>query len=479
MATKPTMLIIVDGFGYYKEKQGNAVLAANMPTYEMLLSSYPHKLLKASGRAVGLPDGFMGNSEVGHLTIGAGRVIKSPLCRFQDSIDDGSFFQNELLNKKFLLLAKSNKSLHIVGLLSDAGVHSYEKHLYAIIQLAKKVGLKKIYVHAILDGRDCLPKSAEKYLAKCENLASLHGRFYAMDRDKNLDRTKKSYDVMVGQTELKKRSWRDELKKSYDKGITDEFFEPINIDPEGVIRDGDGIFFFNFRPDRAVQLSEMFIKNLKYSFFITTTRYKKEFNNDVLFENEKIENTLLEKIANKGKVFVIAETEKYAHVTYFFSGMVDKKLPNETRMLIASIKAKNYINHPEMSADLITAELVKSLKEDPAYFYLVNYANCDMVGHSGDFDATVKACECVDKQLKILYELVVEKLGGTIFLTSDHGNAEEKLDKLGNARTSHTLNPVPFVTIDKKLKGTFSMEFEPAVVGLETIAPTILQFLGI
>jgi 2,3-bisphosphoglycerate-independent phosphoglycerate mutase len=439
----------------------------------------------------------MGNSEVGHICIGAGRVVRTSFCKLHDSIKKGDFFKNEFLIEKLKSLKKKDKSLHVMGLLSDAGVHGHEDHIYAILKLAKSMGVKKTFIHAFLDGRDTPPKSAKEHIKKLQNLceaenygviASIHGRFYAMDRDNNWERTKKSYDVISGLGDYVDSSWESVIDKSYAKNITDEFIEPVLLVRDGAVKDGDGLFFTNFRPDRARQLTKCFLDEKKVSFFISTVQYDKVFRKNkiysVLFENEEIKNTLLDEIASQTKdlennrVFIIAETEKYAHVTYFFRGKVDLQLENETRILVPSKKVRTYENDPEMSAKEITGKILESLKSDPAYFYLVNYANCDMVGHSGNFDATVKACEYIDEQLKILYEEVVEKLGGTIFITGDHGNAEEMALPGNKPKTSHTTNPVPFVIVDKKLKGDYPV-FEDQNRGLSAVKPTILQHLGL
>ncbi len=499
---KPTMLIILDGFGISKQKKGNAIMAAKMPTWNYILKNYPHATLKASGTAVGLLPGYIGNSEVGHTTLGTGRIVKTVLKKFHEAIEDGTAFQNKILLNNLKKIKKDN-ALHLMGLLSDGGVHSHEKHLYALLKLAKKFKIKNVYIHPFLDGRDVAQKSAAKYLKrldkickklKCGTIATMHGRFYAMDRDNNWDRTKISYDVLCKQRQkIEFNSWQEALKNSYAHDITDEFFYPIRLLENGFIKKNDGIIFFNFRPDRARQLTESFIDpNFKHfktqklnptnktlKFFITTTRYKKEFEkfkNDILFETEMIKNTLLDQI--KKEIFVIAETEKYAHVTYFFKGRNEKQSKNETRILIPSIKTKNYVNNPEMSAAKITQQIIKSLKTKPAFFYLVNYANPDMVGHSGNFKATVKACEFLDKQLKKLYEQVIEKMEGTMFILSDHGNAEEMIDtKTNKPKTSHTKNLVPFVFVNKKFKNKKLMLKKN--LGLCNVAPTILKFLGL
>ncbi|KKP23785.1 MAG: 2,3-bisphosphoglycerate-independent phosphoglycerate mutase [candidate division TM6 bacterium GW2011_GWF2_28_16] len=510
----PVFLVILDGFGYKSQKKGNAIANAKMPFWQFLLKNYPSTLLAASGKAVGLLPNFMGNSEVGHLTIGAGRVIKSILAQFKESINNKSLLKNKILISNLKKLKDNNKNLHIIGLLSDGGVHSHEFQLHALLEIANKQNIKNIYVHAILDGRDVPPESASKYLQNLDNyikknklknikLASIHGRYYAMDRDNNWYRTEKSYNILCNPN-IKKinfKNWENLINFSYKKNITDEFIEPTLLINQGQIKTGDGVIFYNFRPDRARQLTQAFIDpkfnefktqdlnstNKTLSFFITTVRYNnnfKKFNNIILFKQEDIKNTLIDELSkNNLKIFAIAETEKYAHVTYFFRGMHETKLPNEEFLLIPSIKAKSYIKHPEMSANKITEKILESLNNDPKNFYLVNYANADMVGHSGNFNATVKACECLDKQLKILYQEIVTKHDGTLFITADHGNAEEMLDKkTGQIKTAHTLNPVVFMEISPKNKNNIekapkypNTKFGPKF-GLCNIAPTILSY---
>jgi 2,3-bisphosphoglycerate-independent phosphoglycerate mutase len=500
----PTLLVILDGLGFSSKKEGNALAAANMPNFKSWIKNYPTTLLHACGEYVGLLPGFMGNSEVGHLTMGSGRVIKSILVRFKESIDNGLFFKNEMLINNLKKL-DSNNSLHLMGLLSDGGVHSHEFELYAFLELAKQQKLKNVYIHAFLDGRDVSPSSAVEYLQKLQNkideigvgkIASIHGRFYAMDRDKNWQRTQKSYNVLCNpEIKITNDSWKNVLQNFYSRNITDEFVEPTLFLKEGQIKKNDGIVFFNFRPDRARQLTQGFVDpgfkefktqdlnstNGTLKFFITAARFNsdfKNFNNDVIFEKENIEDTLLDVIPYKK--FIIAETEKYAHVTYFFRGMVDKQLESEERVLIPSIKAKNYIEQPEMSAKKITDSILNSLKQDPADFYLINYANADMVGHSGDFNATVKACEFLDIQLKALYDQVILKQNGTIFLTADHGNAEEMIDLNTKViKTSHTKNPVFFTKISKSINEKYEFNTKNIKLGLFSIAPTILNYFGL
>ncbi|MBX9830970.1 2,3-bisphosphoglycerate-independent phosphoglycerate mutase, partial [Candidatus Babeliales bacterium] len=374
----PAMLVVLDGFGYRDEKNGNAVAAARMPNFEYLRHHYRSALLQAAGEFVGLLPGCIGNSEVGHLTLGAGRVVKSALCRFHQSIDDGSFFEREDLFQVLGGLKKSGKALHVMGLLSDAGVHSHEKHLYALLKLANQVGLERVYIHAFLDGRDVPPQSALLYLQHLAHelqnyngmsLASIHGRFFAMDRDNNWERTQQSYDVLCGNAQVPPgllHDWHAVLEQSYAQGITDEFLVPTLLDAQGAVREGDGIIFFNVRPDRARQLTQAFIDPActtikrtvnSLAFFITSTRFKKEYKNQVLFEDIVVEHTLLDELAEQldnKSVFVIAETEKAAHVTYFFRGMREQRLVHEQYELVPSIKTKSYADCPEMCAKQIT-----------------------------------------------------------------------------------------------------------------------------
>ncbi len=512
-AQPPTMLIILDGFGYRKEREGNAIAQANTPFLHKLFNNYPHALLHASGESVGLLPGFIGNSEVGHLTLGAGRIIKSHLKRIHDAIEDGSFFTNKILLDRLAQLRASGKALHLMGLLSDGGVHSHERHLYALLKMAKSAGIEHVFIHAFLDGRDVPPKSAPVYLQRldevrssldCGILASIHGRFYAMDRDKNWARTAISYRCLVGQEKQGSgSSWSEILSQAYAQGTTDEFVTPALLVREGHIKQGDGIIFFNFRPDRARQLTECFINptfsefepedlcstTKSLAFFVSMSLYNesfKAFNNDVLFKNEQINHTLLDELATQNhahKVFIIAETEKYAHVTYFFRGLVDKQLPNEERVLVPSVKMKSYANHPQMSAPLITQYLVHSLEKKPASFYLVNYANLDMVGHSGDFKATMQACQIIDQQLATIYHTLVEQINGTMFIVGDHGNAEEKIDtETGDPLTAHTTNPVPCIMVNKAQQNIYHQgkaSFVPPRYGLANVAPTILKHMGL
>jgi len=501
----PAALIILDGFGINPLLHGNAIASASMPTWQKLLQNYPHTSLQASGEAVGLLPGFMGNSEVGHLTLGAGRIIVSPLKEFHQALLDGSLFFHPIINKRFSAIAHKTGRLHLMGLISDGGVHSHEIHLHALIRRAAELGIQDIFVHAFLDGRDVHPQSASIFLERLDHLfaeigkgqlASIQGRFFAMDRDNNWDRTEQCYRILTQESTITQKSWSQALEYYYAQNITDEFIPPTLLIAHGVIHPHDGVLFFNFRPDRARQLTRAFLdpnfKEFKQTItgnnlacFITTTRYDYQFcywNNDILFQDPLIQSTLLDELhgqtGGKLRVFVIAETEKYAHVTYFFRGMRETFKPQETYILVPSIKSKNYIQYPAMSAAKITTQIVTSLKKEPADFYLINYANPDMVGHSGNFQATIQACECIDQQLDILYEQFVIKRNGTLFITSDHGNAEQKIDlETGRPLTAHTTNPVPFLIVNQLLQGQSIIQTKN--LGLSNVAPTILQYLGL
>ena len=509
---KPTALVILDGFGYSPDTQFNAIALAKKPTLDALLASYPHTLLAASGKAVGLPEGYMGNSEVGHLALGAGRIIPSPFLLLHNAIADGSFFTNPVLTAHLDALAQSGKTLHIMGLLSDAGVQCHQELIYALIEAATTHKVKKIIVHAFLDGRDVAPKSAAHYLQALQDfnnnfsnaqLGSISGRYYAMDRDKDWDRTCAAFQMLTQKTEPPYTNWQTALADYYAKNITDEFIPPTLLDKMAVIENGDGVIFANFREDRARQLMECFIGCFDelstngfpvrldgtplgvsrevfpvLSFFISTIRYDQRFKNPVLLEIKPIPNTLKEILSKAGKtIFSIAETEKYAHITYFFGGHQEKPFPHETRILIPSLKLKNYIQHPQMSAQKITDAVINSLQKDPKDFYLINYANADMVGHSGDLNATIKAVECLDAQIKQLYDIIVKKMHGTLIITADHGNAELKFDKkTGQPHTAHTTNPVPFIFIKNDPSAT---KTKLSLHSLADVAPFILRQMGV
>ncbi len=491
----PVALVILDGFGYRKEPAHNAIAQARTPHLARWFATYPHCYLQASGEAVGLLNGTIGTSEVGHLTIGTGRINPESVLRLHQEIADGSFFKNPVLVSALQKIKNSGGALHLIGLLSDAGVHSHEQHLYALIQAACAAGIKRIFVHPILDGRDVPPRSAMIYLerlekvlhdAGCGKIASVHGRFYAMDRDKNWERTSESYHMLTTADSAPVSSWRAQLEKNYANNITDEFTPPFQLDQSGVVKPGDGIIFFNFRADRARQLSRCFVspestslslENIPLAFFIGATKYD-DIPMSYLLTKEPIVHTLKEVLAEHHKtIFSIAETEKYAHVTYFFSGGREKEFPGETWMLVPSLKTRDYVHHPEMSAARITDAVLDSLNNKPRDFYVINYANADMVGHSGNYEATVKAVECLDRELQRLYEAIVHNMNGTLYITGDHGNAENMWDEQAQQpKTSHTTNPVPFLEIKKGLE---HIKLPLNLHGLSDIAPFILKNMGL
>lgn len=491
-----TLLIILDGFGYREEKKYNAIYHAKTQYYDTWMHEYPHAILKASGSAVGLPKGAIGSSEAGHLTIGSGRITKEPVTHINEEIDNKSFASNPTLINA-LKRIPTNNTLHIMGLLSDAGIHATMRHFYAFLDTAHKLGIKHIVVHPFLDGRDTAPQSAAKYLQDLEKklatiggkIGSVHGRLYAMDRDKNWDRTQRSYQALTEPLPNHQfKTWKEIIDHYYEQKVTDEFIPPTQLDPSLFIKNGDGVIFFNFRPDRARQLTASFVdpqfnafptKPLKLSCFITPTSYDSRLKTDVLFPQPHLSNTLKEILVAHGKtIFSIAETEKYAHVTYFFGGGKEESLLNETRVLIPSKKEKNYSEYPQMAAGEITHAVLESLQKNPCDFYLINYSNADMVGHTGNFGAAITAIEYMDKQLGELYKYVINTMHGTMYITADHGNAEIMYDEEAHQpKTSHTTNPVPFIMIREDLKGHGDDKLP--LTQLADIAPFILKNMGL
>lgn len=491
---KPHLLVILDGFGYRKETDYNAITKENTSNFQKFLNTYPNCLLKASGNYVGLMDNMIGNSAVGHLTIGSGRIIKQPALIFHELIENKEIFQDKMLINYFKDAIIKNSTLHLIGLLSDAGVHSHEELLYALLSMAHSYGIKDIVIHPILDGRDVPPASATIYLNKLDNflknkihnaqIGSLHGRFYAMDRDNNWDRIELSYKVLTKKQKILFKTWQQALDCSYEKNITDEFFVPIQIAPDCYVKKEDSVILFNFRADRSMQLARaLFDKNIfpklyvELNWLLTATKYSDNLKVEAIIKEPKVEDTLLDVLEkNNKKIFTIAETEKYAHITYFFNGGREIIRKNETRILIPSIKTdKTYANLPRMSAEGITKAVLDALKENRYDFVLINYANPDMVGHSGDFKATELAIKCIDEQLGILYQEVIEKQNGTLFITSDHGKAETMWDyDLQQPRTAHTNNPVYFIFIDNK-----STLKKLNLNKLSDIAPFILKNMGL
>ena len=417
MHNNPVMLIILDGFGQAKATKGNAVYHAPMPRFKEWLSAYPHCLLHAAGHYVGLPDGYVGNSEVGHITIGAGRIIEQAVTRINNAISDGTFFQSPVLQELLQKLADSGGALHIMGLLSSAGVHSNQEHIHAYMKAAAQHRIKRIFIHAFLDGRDTQPHSADYYLKKLDVatalygaiLASLHGRFYAMDRNNNWDRTFASYTVLTQATTHTTRSWEAVLSTQQAKTESEEFLKPIALIPDGIIQIGDGVIFANLRADRARQLTACFVDPNRFlspifmctHFFLQRQLCMAKIFRQVFYFPRLIQNTLKEMLSKAHRtIFFIAESEKYAHITYFFNGENEDVVHYEVRHLIPSKPVHDYSTLPAMSSFAITKALILSLQNDPKDFYLVNYANADMVGHSGNFDATVEALTLLDMQLR-------------------------------------------------------------------------------
>ena len=493
MSKKPVVLMVLDGYGLNDRTEGNAIAMANTPVMDKLMKECPFQKGYASGLAVGLPDGQMGNSEVGHMNIGAGRIIYQDLTRITKDIEDGTFFKNEELLEAMENCKKNDSDLHLFGLLSDGGVHSHLSHVYGLLDMAKQQGVSKVYVHAFLDGRDTPPASAKGFVETLENkmaeigvgkVASLSGRYYAMDRDKRFDRVKLAYDAIVCQEGESFECPVQYVKDSYAKDVLDEFVIPgYNKNVEGTIDDGDSVIFANFRPDRAIQLAtvitnptfyEGFVpeKQVKDLEFVCMMKYADSVNGEIAFVSPKLTNTLGDYLSAQGlKQLRIAETEKYAHVTFFFDGGVDKEIEGATRVLVNSPKVATYDLQPEMSAYEVKDKLIAELDKDIHDVVIVNFANCDMVGHTGVIPAAIKAVSVVDECIGEVYEKVLE-LGGTMLITADHGNAEEELDADGNPFTAHTTNVVPLIVTNSH-------------VGLKEggklgdLAPTMLQLLGL
>lgn len=495
-ARKPVALIILDGFGLRDEVFGNAVAQAKKPNYDRYRSTYPFTTLTACGEAVGLPDGQMGNSEVGHLNIGAGRIVYQDLTRISKSIRDGEFFENEKLVAAVQHAKTNGKKLHILGLLSDGGVHSHISHLFALLELARKEDFHDVYIHAFLDGRDVKPDSAIGYLESLQakiaevgvgQIATVQGRYYAMDRDKRWDRVEKSYRSMVYGDGPQHADPVQVVKDSYEQSVFDEFVVPTVITRDGqpvaLLESGDSVIFFNFRPDRAIQLStaltnpefDGFDRGAKAPqdlFFVCMTVYSESVIGSVAFEPKDIVNTLGDVVSAHGlKQLRIAETEKYPHVTFFFNGGRHVELPGESRILIPSPKVATYDLKPEMSAYEVAAAAVKDINDDKHDMIILNFANPDMVGHSGLVEPTVKAVEATDECLGQVVEAILAK-GGVVCITADHGNAEIVRDEQDQPFTAHTTSPVPFIVTDTSVKLR-----EGGI--LADIAPTMLDLLEV
>lgn len=495
---RPVVLTIMDGFGINPEVKGNAIEAAKTPRLDRIFSSCPVTQIGASGMDVGLPDGQMGNSEVGHTNLGAGRVVYQELTRITKSAADGDMMTREALVHAMEHCKKQGSALHLMGLLSDGGVHSHIEHLYALVKMAKEFGLTEVYLHALLDGRDVPPASAADYIDACNQklaeigvgkIATVMGRFYGMDRDNRWDRVQKAYDALV----LGEGEHTDDaaaaVRKSYTvvdadgKNLTDEFVLPTVVDGTARIKSGDSVIFFNFRPDRAREITRTFVdpefsgferKGGKLDvFYVCMTQYDASMPNvEVAYKPESLTNTLGEYLAAQGKTQLrIAETEKYAHVTFFFNGGREVMFEGEDRILVASPKVATYDLQPEMSAVEVCDKVTDAIRSGKYDVVILNFANCDMVGHTGVFDAAVKAVETVDTCVGRVQDAVTE-MGGVMLLTADHGNADRMLDTDGTPFTAHTTNPVPFAVINKDCKLREGGK-------LCDVSPTILKLLGL
>ncbi len=499
MNKRITALIIMDGYGLSDQARGNAIGTECSPYVRYLMHTYPTSRLNASGLAVGLPQGQMGNSEVGHLNIGAGRVVYQDLTRISKSIEDGDFFENPAFIKAIEAVKASGGKLHLMGLCSDGGVHSHLTHLFALIELAKRSGLDNVYVHCYMDGRDTPPTSGAGYVEQLQNkmdelgfgaIATVCGRYYAMDRDNRWDRVEKAYDMLLGNCENRSANAVEALKQSYEQGVTDEFVLPTVIvkadgAPVATVENGDSVIFFNFRPDRARELTRAFTQSGFDGFnlhgrqrrvhWVCMAQYDEKFTGvDVAFGPETYQNTLGEYLAKLGKTQLrIAETEKYAHVTFFFNGGVEAPNENENRILVASPKVATYDLQPQMSAEEVCDRAIAEIEKDKYDVMILNYANCDMVGHTGVIPATEKAVATVDECVRRVVEAILTH-GGRAFVTADHGNAEKMLDDNGQPFTAHTTNQVPFILVDEELRGKATL----ADGNLCDIAPTMLYVMG-
>lgn len=485
---KKVLLTIIDGFGYREEEKGNAVIKANPKNIISLWNKYPHTTLEASGEAVGLPKGQMGNSEVGHLNIGAGRVVDQPLMQINHAIEDGSFFKNEVLLDVINHCKKNNSDLHLFCLLSDGGIHSHINHLFAVLELCKKEDFANVYVHAFLDGRDTLPNVALKYLDELDakikelgigKLRDVSGRYYSMDRERMWNLTKEYYDLLVHNEGEKISSYKDYINSSYEKGVMDEFIVPARLMDEGNLKENDGMIMVNFRPDRITQLFTA-ITNKEFKEFprvdfkntklVTMMMPEHTVISTPAFPPMHLTNTLGEYAASKGlKVLRIAEASKYPHVTYFFDGGEEKDLPNTDKIIVPRKDVATYDLYPKMSAYEVADKLIGTMEKYD--LIILNFANCDMVGHTGKFDKVEEAVRAVDENIKRLYDTAIEKRF-TMFITADHGNAEIMIDDKDEIITSHTTSPVPFIITDNNIEKINSGK-------LGDIAPTILDYMGL
>ncbi len=493
MSKKPVVLMILDGYGVEKGVNGNAIAQAKKPVMDKLMSMYPVAEGDASGLAVGLPDGQMGNSEVGHTNIGAGRIVYQMLVKISKSIKDGDFFENKALVAAMENCKAKGSALHLMGLLSPGGVHSHTEHMYGLVEMAKKNGLDKVYVHCFLDGRDVPPSSAAEYMEEAAaklkeigvgKIATIAGRFYAMDRDNAWDRVEKAYNALVFGEGVEETCPVQAVKNSYANGVTDEFMLPTVIEKDGMIKEDDSVVFFNFRPDRARQITRAFVDpefagfERRKGFFNTTyvcmAQYDAEMPNVlVAFPPEELTMTFGEYLAKNGKTQLrLAETQKYAHVTFFFNGGEEKQFDGEDRILVDSPKVATFDMQPEMSAYEVADKLVEAIGSDKYDVIVVNFANPDMVGHTGIMEAAVKAIEAVDECVGKAYDALMAK-NGAMFICADHGNAEKLVDTDGSPFTAHTTNPVPFVLVN------YDEEYTLREGGcLADIVPTLIEMMG-
>ncbi|AZE20827.1 2,3-bisphosphoglycerate-independent phosphoglycerate mutase [Pseudomonas chlororaphis] len=491
---KPLVLMILDGFGHSESHESNAIYAAKKPVLDRLYASVPNGLISGSGMDVGLPDGQMGNSEVGHMNLGAGRVVYQDFTRVTKAIRDGEFFENPTICAAVDKAVAADKAVHILGLLSDGGVHSHQDHLVAMAELAFKRGAEKIYLHAFLDGRDTPPKSAASSIELLDEtfktlgkgrIASLIGRYFAMDRDNRWDRVAQAYNLIVdGNGEFNAATAQEGLQAAYERGESDEFVKATTLGEPVKVEDGDAVVFMNFRADRARELSRVFVEDdfkefararqPKLAGFVMLTQYAASIPAPSAFAPGSLENVLGDYLAKNGKTQLrIAETEKYAHVTFFFSGGREEPFPGEERILIPSPKVATYDLQPEMSAPEVTDRIVDAIENQRYDVIVVNYANGDMVGHSGVFDAAVKAVECLDLCVGRIVD-ALEKVGGEALITADHGNVEQMSDAAtGQAHTAHTSEPVPFIYVGKR-----NLKVREGGV-LADVAPTMLKLLGL
>jgi 2,3-bisphosphoglycerate-independent phosphoglycerate mutase len=499
MRPKPVMLMILDGWGLRASETGNAVALARTPNLDRLLSEYPHTRLHVSGAAVGLPDGVMGNSEVGHLNIGAGRVVYQDLLRIDVAIENGSFYQNPAINHAFDHARNGPGALHLLGLVSDGGVHSHLHHLLTLLDMAKRKGLTRVFVHAILDGRDTAPDGGQAYVARVQAhmqqlqlgaIATICGRYYAMDRDTRWDRTQKAYQLLTQGTGIPETDPVAAVKNAYARGETDEFVTPTvlvekNRKPLACIQDHDAVFFFNFRADRARQITRAFMQDEfnaferqvrpKPSQFACMTQYEESFNLPVAFPPEHLDAILGDVLSRHGiRQLRIAETEKYAHVTYFFNGGEEDPFEHEERCLIPSPRdVPTYDHKPQMSAFEVTDEVLRRIASDRYDFMVLNFANMDMVGHTGVLEAAIQACETVDECVGRICTAIIRK-GGVVLITADHGNAELMRDDQGKIQTAHTTNPVRLVLVHPQKR---KLHLKEGILG--DIAPTILAIMDL